>query len=174
MKEFQELIEQTDWELLRVQKAFCLGALEEEDIHETERKMFQGLVHLLDHLQDAAAVWLGEEKVFGEPEGPKSFIISIDDFDYIGAIDSFRFKHNLFGMFPHLFNEATTTNDHNNLLIHLRRAGVIVIPNIVEDEGRTLTFGSKAETNAFIGRFNQYIAKKEEMLMEAERQKKES
>jgi len=55
-----------DWPLLRIQKAFCLGALEEKDIHETEREMFQGIVHCFDYIQDCAAIMLGEKYVFGE------------------------------------------------------------------------------------------------------------
>ena len=55
-----------DWPHLRIQKAFCLGALEEKDIHETEREMFQGIVHCFDYIQDCAAIMLGEKYVFGE------------------------------------------------------------------------------------------------------------
>ena len=67
-----------DWELLRAQK---LALLEHMDgiytaglvkiVNSPTMKALEGILHILDHIQDEAAEILGEEAVFGKPEEAK-------------------------------------------------------------------------------------------------------
>lgn len=71
------LLENVDWELLRKQKRGLVNALSfaEGDASKTSGplglaaayvEVYAGLVHLLDHIQDQAALVLGEKAVFGD------------------------------------------------------------------------------------------------------------
>ena len=76
---WQEILDQTDWTLLREQKVILSEILTEyhklyhklgmkKKANEKNVKRFsaiEGIVNLLDHIQDAAANEIGEEKIFG-------------------------------------------------------------------------------------------------------------
>lgn len=68
---WQEILEETDWNLLRDQKkalseirAF-LRKSKSNKIHHRHIDSIDGILELLDRLQDAAANYIGEDKVFG-------------------------------------------------------------------------------------------------------------
>lgn len=65
-----DVFRDTDWALLREQKAGLLGLVGRAGISEPENQALQGVVHLIDALQDQAADVLGIPGVFG-PEGQK-------------------------------------------------------------------------------------------------------
>ena len=70
---WKEVLEETDWSLLRDQKETLLGILrkfhkKENLLPQNEREALDGIVNFLDSVQDAAAEEIGEETVFGNLE----------------------------------------------------------------------------------------------------------
>ena len=73
---WKEVLEKTDWALLREQKAYLFGMLrkfhkKEETLSQKEREAIDGIVGFLDTVQDAATEEIGKEKVFGNFEEEK-------------------------------------------------------------------------------------------------------
>ena len=65
-----KVFERIDWVLLREQKERLVALpwdLRDADLHSLTDAM-DGIVHLIDHIQDCAAEELGEDIVFGRPE----------------------------------------------------------------------------------------------------------
>jgi hypothetical protein len=67
---WKEILEETDWASLRDQKA-ALSEIHEylrksksNKVHHRHTDAIEGILSLLDHLQDAAANEIGEDKVF--------------------------------------------------------------------------------------------------------------
>ena len=70
-------LSKVDWALLRKQKEALItasAALGKRQpfaaLKQLDTDAFEGLLNLLDHLQDSAATTLGEETVFGPPQEP--------------------------------------------------------------------------------------------------------
>jgi hypothetical protein len=60
-------LSRVDWILLRQQKADLLEAIEFYALHKPAvGEGLNGILHLIDHIQDEAAETLGEEAVFGK------------------------------------------------------------------------------------------------------------
>lgn len=55
-----------DWKALREQKAYLLDTIENEDRSPDGKHPLDGIVEILDALQDRACEYLGEEAVFGK------------------------------------------------------------------------------------------------------------
>lgn len=65
MKHCEEVLRNLNWKLLREQKEYCANeAANNEDVSE----IYEGVLNLLDHLQDAAVLdgVATEEEVFGK------------------------------------------------------------------------------------------------------------
>lgn len=62
--------DKVDWPMLRAQKSTLIewkagrGIITEDKVDTTE--VLSGIIHLLDYIQDQAAIVLGEEEVFGK------------------------------------------------------------------------------------------------------------
>jgi hypothetical protein len=62
-------LDQVDWEALRDQKGVLVGlAGDRGSITKEQQEALNGIIHLLDHIQDEAAIGLGEDTVFGKLE----------------------------------------------------------------------------------------------------------
>ena len=64
MKQCEQILARMDWELLREQKDYCLNEL---DNNKEAEEIYNGIIHLIDHMQDAAVIdgIATEEEVFG-------------------------------------------------------------------------------------------------------------
>lgn len=69
-------LSKVDWSLLRIQKTQLIDIV---GLEPEAEEMAEGLLHLIDDIQDQAAKQLGEEAIFGisEDDQPNS-----DDSDY--------------------------------------------------------------------------------------------
>ncbi len=70
---FQELIDNTDWQLLVQQKLALLNDIQDDESLGAPPECLedrQGLLHFIDAIQDAAAKVTGDDRVFG-PKCPK-------------------------------------------------------------------------------------------------------
>ena len=65
MSESIEIDLSVDWPLLRKQKAALLRKTFDMLRDDPDAVLLEGLIELLDHIQDEAAAYLGEEAVFG-------------------------------------------------------------------------------------------------------------
>ena len=64
-----EVISHVDWKLLREQKRCLVDVVNDRAIvTATQKEMLEGLINLLDAIQDEATEELSEETVFGKSE----------------------------------------------------------------------------------------------------------
>ena len=82
-----EAIKNINWELLRKQKQHLLEVLDipNSGISPEHKDSLQGILHLLDSIQDEAADEHGvpEEEVFGRTEIRCSFTVMVSTFVYL-------------------------------------------------------------------------------------------
>lgn len=67
MKNYEQVLRSLDWKLLREQKDYCFN---ESANNKDAEEIYDGIVNLIDHLQDAAVLdgIATEEEVFGAGE----------------------------------------------------------------------------------------------------------